>query len=535
MKSQGIALIVAGLLAGCGSNTGDLSTDTATAAHSRQSARADRTMASVKGSVAADYQQVVQQLYIAYFGRPADPGGLANFQSALLAAGAHSDVPGLNADYSTNAAVKTLVDSFGASAESIALYGNSSTTSFISAIYQNVLGRTPPANDEGLAFWAGEVTSGRLSRGNAALSIAAGAMSNQSDQGKLDAQLITNRLTVASSFTTQLTSRGTASSYAGDTAAASARAMLAQVTATTNTTTFTQSTAMAATWAQVVVPGLFHGTTSMSQNKRSDGAPIHHGGAGGSFSAFTAPDGATWMLYGGSTLPDGLDVYGSLTGGGALIVRAIAVGSHAAYSANAYYGNFTQFAAPGNVPVAAQSNGLGYELNGMGSVNGYLGSLPPFGTSLSAYPLNTYPTYTAKTAGTLSYNFNTPATVASIANTWSGGLLDGGTASISIAASGAISGTTSLGCTLTGTASASTSAKNFFTVSITYGAAPCTAAGQTQTGIAYVYALSDGSTTATYTSAGTTVTYAPLNGKSQLIIATMNASKTHATAFYAQR
>lgn len=186
---------------------------------------------------AADYVSAVQQLYIAYFGRPADVGGLADFTAQLNALGVTATAKGISDAYSTNATVKTLVDQFGTSAESAALYGSGTTESFVFQIYDNVLNRVPDA--EGFAFWVNAINSGSLTRGNAAMSIMAGALANTSAQGLLDAQLINARTTVATSFTNTITSGGY--TYSGDAAAATARAMLDTVVATTDTTAF-QST-----------------------------------------------------------------------------------------------------------------------------------------------------------------------------------------------------------------------------------------------------------------------------------------------------
>ena len=132
--------------------------------------------------VANDYKTIVQQLYISYFGRPADPKGLANFQAQLAALGGPANIQGLDQAYRSSTGIRSLVDSFGASAESTALYSGDNT-SFVTAIYKNVLNRAP--DDAGLAFWVGAINNGSLTRANASLSIMAGALANISDQGKL--------------------------------------------------------------------------------------------------------------------------------------------------------------------------------------------------------------------------------------------------------------------------------------------------------------------------------------------------------------
>lgn len=184
---------------------------------------------------AADYNSVVQQLYVAYFGRPADPVGLANFTAQLNAMGAATTITGLEAAYSTNSALKTLVDSFGTSAESTALY-TGSTVAFVNAIYQNVLGRD--ADLEGLLFWSNAIDTGVLTSAKAAMSIMAGAQTNTSAQGVIDAATVANKTTVATNFTAALDTASEVIGYSGNTAAASARTMLGTVTSTTDTTAF---------------------------------------------------------------------------------------------------------------------------------------------------------------------------------------------------------------------------------------------------------------------------------------------------------
>jgi hypothetical protein len=138
--------------------------------------------------------------------------------------------------YGTNPAVKSLVDSFGTSAESNALYGAGTTQQFVTAIFNDVLGR-PPAQ-QGLTFYANAIDQGTMTRGAAALWIMEGAFTNTTAQGLLDAQLINNRLVLASQFTANLSSSIFGSDYTGRAAAASARGMLAGVSASTSSSTF---------------------------------------------------------------------------------------------------------------------------------------------------------------------------------------------------------------------------------------------------------------------------------------------------------
>lgn len=186
-------------------------------------------------ATAADYFPLVQQLYIAYFGRPADSGGLNNFASQLLQLGAPTDMRLMTDAYNNSSALRALVDSFGTSAESQALYSGDDDA-FVTAIYQNVLGRQPLA--AGKAFWTGALAAGTLSRADASMSIMAGAMTNTSAQGQQDAQLVANRTTVATAFTAAMDTDAKVQAYRGATAAATVRSMLAQVNAGTDPVAF---------------------------------------------------------------------------------------------------------------------------------------------------------------------------------------------------------------------------------------------------------------------------------------------------------
>lgn len=192
-------------------------------------------------TTASSYSALVQELYVAYFGRPADAAGLVNFENALLAASAPTDVASLANAYGTNAAVKNLIDSFGNSAESAKLFGTvdsnlTSAEAFVTAVFEHVLNRAPAA--AGLQFWANAILTGSLSVGNAALSIAVGAQTNATPQGLLDAQTIANKLTVAAEFTAAVGDSSGLNEYKGSAAATVARTLLAGVDNATNTSAY---------------------------------------------------------------------------------------------------------------------------------------------------------------------------------------------------------------------------------------------------------------------------------------------------------
>lgn len=212
-----LSCLAAALLAGCGGGNEHPAPGARTAAHG-----------APQGAPAIDYQEVVQQLYVAYFGRAADTGGLANFTAQMEALGAPVAIQDLNFAYTNNASVRALIDSFGNSAESAALYSGDNEA-FLIAIYANVLNRVPDA--EGKAYWLAALNGGGLTRARASFTIMAGALINTSAQGLLDAQLVRNRIAVARAFTSALDTQAEAGAYSGDAAAAAVRGMLAGVTA----------------------------------------------------------------------------------------------------------------------------------------------------------------------------------------------------------------------------------------------------------------------------------------------------------------
>lgn len=226
-------LIVFAFLVGCGGSDYPSAPDTTAATNTRL---APQAFAVAKAAV--DYNTVVQQLYIAYFGRPADPVGLSNFSAQLANIGAPSDLQELTAVYDTNAAIRALVDSFGTSSESNALYSGD-TTAFVTAVFRNVLNRAPAA--QGLEFWVNAIDNGGLTRGRAALSIMAGALTNTSAQGVIDATLVLNKVTIAGNFTSSLDTASKVSSYSGSQAAGTVRTMLTRVTESTDTTAFRET------------------------------------------------------------------------------------------------------------------------------------------------------------------------------------------------------------------------------------------------------------------------------------------------------
>lgn len=225
-STAALCAVFALLLGACGS--GDAPSPTADA----QPVMAASTQKSSGNSViVSDYHEVVQRVYVAYFGRPADPAGLTFYAGNYLNAGAATNIVDVSNAYGANAQVRALIDSFGTSKESQDLYPGDNSN-FVGAIYRNLFNRE--ADAAGLSFWVGNIDAGRMTRAQAAVAIMAGS------QGT-DATLIDSKVKVAANFTSALNTTTKQSAYSGLEANAVVRTMLAGVTLATDVNAF-QST-----------------------------------------------------------------------------------------------------------------------------------------------------------------------------------------------------------------------------------------------------------------------------------------------------
>lgn len=148
---------------------------------------------TVSTDTLAKVNATVQTLYVAVFGRPADPDGLTFWGSALDALGGDA------------AALATRFISAD-NAEFAATYGTLNSQQFLATIYQNLTGRTPDA--EGANFWNAGIAN--LSDGGASTLSSYAAVAAQIVQAiaanptSTDASVAKNTAAVAQSFTQQL-------------------------------------------------------------------------------------------------------------------------------------------------------------------------------------------------------------------------------------------------------------------------------------------------------------------------------------------
>jgi len=169
--------------------------------------------------MATAYTDQVQKVYIAYYGRAADPVGLAYWAGKVETDG-----------------IAGIMASFGASAEASTLYGNLSDTAMVNALYQQSFGRD--ADFAGLMYYANALTAGTMTAASIAQNIFDGASG-------ADATILANKLVVAKAYTAAIDSAAEVVAYSGTVAASSARALLTTVDADTVTTGFDVATSVA--------------------------------------------------------------------------------------------------------------------------------------------------------------------------------------------------------------------------------------------------------------------------------------------------
>jgi hypothetical protein len=160
--------------------------------------------------MATTYYNDLQKLYVAYFNRPGDTTGLANYETQLEAAGT---------DAKAIAAVMARISAeFSNSTEYKANFTGKTNAEIVDTVYQNLFGR--PADDSGKKFYADNLTAGKLSVAAVVTEVAKGA------QGS-DLVAYNNKVTAAAAFSAALKSTD---SYNTQAAATAAKAFLSNVT-----------------------------------------------------------------------------------------------------------------------------------------------------------------------------------------------------------------------------------------------------------------------------------------------------------------
>ncbi|MES2261336.1 MAG: DUF4214 domain-containing protein [Pseudomonadota bacterium] len=423
-------ILVTSLLAACGGGNQEA-----------QPAQSPRLLASVVATSAADYTPVVQQLYVSYFGRPADTAGLNNFKNQLAALQAPTDIAGLSAAYSTNASLKALIDSFGNSRESQALYAGTNEQ-FISAIYRNLLSREP--NEAGKAFWVGALDKGSLTRANASLSIMSGAFGNSSTQGQADAALIHNRVALATAFSDAMLTVSQVNSYSGSAAAAKARALLASISNGTNTASFAALASATLDSMSELPSGTTMPTLPPSASTATpEGFWSGTASNGAQVRLALLEDGSSWGVYLANNTIAGA-IIGSVTVNGST-ASGIASDFNVAtrsVTTTRYTGTFT---AKNTINITA-SNGITF-------------------------------------AGKYNTAYDQAVSLATVAGTYSGSAITGQFSqaiNVTVSATGAITSAGN-GCSASGTATPRASGKNVFDIKVVFSGTNCALGNGTAT------------------------------------------------------
>ncbi len=181
----------------------------------------------------------IQGVYVALFGRPADPTGLAYFNSVTK-----------------NGADLSAIGDLASTQEYKDRFAGQSNTQIVSSIYQSLFNRAPES--AGLTFFVDALNKGTLNVKNIAIAILDGAQGD-------DKTIATNKITAADNFTKAIDTPVEVGSYQGNTAAQLGRNFLSGITKDTSTIP-TSAATDAAIAAIVSTPGGTTPTTGVSIN-----------------------------------------------------------------------------------------------------------------------------------------------------------------------------------------------------------------------------------------------------------------------------
>ena len=182
----------------------------------------------------------IQQLYVAYFSRPADATGLAYWETVVAA---------------QNGSTTAVSAAFAASAEYTAAYAGLSNDQIVNTVYTNLFGHS--ADVAGLTYWSNLLTGGKITISNVVTQIAAGALTT-------DATALTQKVAASVAFTVALDTTAEILGYSGTGAIAAAKAWLAGVTdATTEAAALTTLNATIASLATIASGQTYTLTTGL--------------------------------------------------------------------------------------------------------------------------------------------------------------------------------------------------------------------------------------------------------------------------------
>jgi len=152
------------------------------------------------------YTEAVQELYVAYFSRPADAAGLAYWETVVA---------------SMNGDTSAVSQAFAASQEYTDTFAGQSQYQIVNTIYMNLFGR--PAEAAALTFWGQGLLSGAFTVDTAVTTIAEAAVGT-------DDAAYTAKVAAATAFTAALDTPAEILGYSGVNANNAAKAWLATIT-----------------------------------------------------------------------------------------------------------------------------------------------------------------------------------------------------------------------------------------------------------------------------------------------------------------
>jgi len=207
-------------------------------------------------STQTTFASTVNSFYLAFYGRPADPAGLAFWTKQLA---------------DNNGNLSAITQAFATSEEAQVRYGSDTVNERISEIYQALFNRAP--DSVGLAYWSNVVSQGHASVADVAVAIMGGA------QG-IDKALTTLRQTAVDAFTAQVEASG--SQYSGYASVEAARILVRAVTVDTATGDIDTLVKAAVSFADTatktpqVVDAIATGTTLLAlfDTTRGKGDPV---------------------------------------------------------------------------------------------------------------------------------------------------------------------------------------------------------------------------------------------------------------------
>lgn len=181
-------------------------------------------------AIVATHVAAVQELYVAYFGRPADPAGLDYWTNIV------------EAQKSTAAVSAT----FAVSDEYKAAFAGMTNTQIVDKIYSNLFGRA--ADAAGREYWVKLLDAGTIKVDTIVAEVATAALTT-------DAEAVENKVVAATAFTAALDTPAEQAGYSGAAALALAKAFITGVTTDASLATATAPAALATTVSKVVAAG----------------------------------------------------------------------------------------------------------------------------------------------------------------------------------------------------------------------------------------------------------------------------------------